>query len=135
MTSYQFHPGLSTGQALTITTCVMSTGNGGSGVLSPGATSAAVVLAGRLDAVEAPAVRAELTRIQLAGVGTIVVDLAAVTFIDSAGLAALVRGRREAQRVGGDVILISPSDRNALRVFQLTQFDEVFQMVGSRADA
>ncbi len=135
MTSHQLRPVPDTSRAVTITTRVISTDSNGAVTPSPASTSAAIVLTGRLDAVEAPKVRGELTRVQLAGAGLIVVDLADVTFIDSAGLAALIRGRREAQRLGGDVILISPSDRSALRVFQLTQFDEVFRMVSSRSDA
>lgn len=98
-------------------------------------SSAVTVLVGRFDAVEAPMVRAELSRIIDAGAGTVVVDLSAVSFIDSAGLAALVRGRRDAQSSGGAIILISPTDHSALRVFRLTQFDDVFRMVKIRADA
>ena len=98
-------------------------------------SSAVTVLVGRFDAVEAPLVRAELSRVIDAGTVTVVVDLSAVTFIDSAGLASLVRGRRDAQRSGGDMILISPTDHSALRVFRLTQFDDVFRMVKIRADA
>ena len=55
------------------------------------------------------------------GASTLVVDLVAVTFIDSAGLAALVRARRDARQLGGDIVLISPSNRDALRVFGLTR--------------
>lgn len=97
-------------------------------------SSAVAVLVGRFDAVEAPLVREELSRIIDAGIRTVVVDLSAVSFIDSAGLAALVRARRDTQRSGGDIILISPSEHSALRVFRLTQFDDVFRMVKIRAD-
>ncbi len=97
-------------------------------------SSAVAVLVGRFDAVEAPLVREELSRIIDAGTRTVVVDLSAVSFIDSAGLAALVRARRDTQRSGGDIILISPSEHSALRVFRLTQFDDVFRMVKIRAD-
>ena len=99
------------------------------------APSATVVLVGRLDAVEAPALRAVLTRVLDAGVATVVIDLVDVGFVDSAGLAALVRARRDARAAGGDVVLVRPADDNALRVFRLTQFDEVFQMVDARGSA
>ena len=99
------------------------------------APSATVVLVGRLDAVEAPALRAALTRVLDAGVATVVIDLVDVGFVDSAGLAALVRARRDARAAGGDVVLVRPADDNALRVFRLTQFDEVFQMVDARGSA
>ncbi|HYN73430.1 MAG TPA: STAS domain-containing protein [Nakamurella sp.] len=97
--------------------------------------SATIVLLGRLDAVEAPTLRQQFAGIFDAGAVTVVVDLVGVTFIDSAGLAALVRARRDAQSAGGDLVLIRPADEAALRVFRLTQFDEVFQMVASRGAA
>ena len=99
------------------------------------APSATVVLVGRLDAVEAPALRAALTRVLDAGVATVVIDLVDVGFVDSAGLAALVRARRDARAAGGDVVLVRPADDNALRVFRLTQFDEVFQMVDAKGSS
>ena len=97
--------------------------------------SATIVLLGRLDAVEAPALREHFAEIFDAGAIMVVVDLVGVTFIDSAGLAALVRARRDAQSAGGDLVLIRPADEAALRVFRLTQFDEVFQMVAHRGAA
>ena len=97
--------------------------------------SATIVLLGRLDAVEAPALREQFAEIFRAGAITVVVDLVGVSFIDSAGLAALVRARRDAQSAGGDLVLIRPADEAALRVFRLTQFDEVFQMVAHRGAA
>ena len=123
------------GQALTISTCGALSGGDVAAPGVAGSSCGAVVLVGRLDAVEAPGVRAELDRVLRSGASTLVVDLVAVTFIDSAGLAALVRARRDARQLGGDIVLISPSNRDALRVFGLTQFDEVFRMVDSRNTA
>lgn len=99
-----------------------------------GRRSAVVELHGRLDAVEAPALRAEFAGLLEARVVTMVVDLDGVDFIDSAGLAALVRLRRDLHAAGGDVVLISPAQPHALRVFRLTQFDEVFRLVDVRAE-
>ena len=93
------------------------------------------MLLGRLDAVEAPTLRKQFAEIFGARAVTVVVDLVGVTFIDSAGLAALVRARRDARSAGGDLVLIRPADQAALRVFGLTQFDEVFQMVAHRGAA
>lgn len=64
----------------------------------------------------------------LAGPGTrLVVDLAEVTFIDSSGLNALVRGRRVATERGARLILRAPGAqvRTALRASAL---DAVFEM-------
>ena len=104
-------------------------------VTSHEGVSATIVLLGRLDAVEASALRERFAEIFSAGAITVVVDLVGVTFIDSAGLAALVRARRDAQSAGGGLVLIRPADDAALRVFRLTQFDEVFQMVAHRGAA
>ncbi len=114
--------------ALTITITPLPDHSG-----TPGARGSAVcVLAGRLDAVQAAGLRAELTAAQQAGAASLIVDLHAVHFIDSAGLAALVRARKEAHSAGGQVVLVNPADPAVLRVFRLTQFDEVFRMVDAR---
>lgn len=95
--------------------------------------TAVVTLTGRLDAVEAPVLRAQLARMLAQGTQCLVADLDGVDFVDSAGLAALVRARRDFRAAGGDVFLISPARADAMRVFRLTQFDEVFVMVEARA--
>lgn len=97
-----------------------------------GDTAVTVVLSGRLDAVAAPELRTELDRWVGSGHADMTVDLSAVTFVDSAGLAILVRARRETMAIGGDVVLVSPAEDAALRVFRLTQFDQVFQMLPAR---
>ncbi|MGS0683842.1 STAS domain-containing protein [Nakamurella sp. GG22] len=111
---------------ITITPLPNQPGTGGSAVC---------VLAGRLEAVQAAGLRTELTAAQQAGAASLIVDLHAVHFIDSAGLAALVRARKESRSAGGEVVLINPADRDVLRVFRLTQFDEVFRMVDARGAA
>jgi anti-anti-sigma factor len=41
----------------------------------------------------------------------IIVDLAGLEFIDSSGVAALARGRRQARQVGGDLIQAAPQQK------------------------
>jgi anti-anti-sigma factor len=55
----------------------------------------------------------------------VAVDLSAVEFIDSSGLSALVWARKQAQPLGGDVVLVGASPRT-LRLLELTQLDHVF---------
>lgn len=101
-------------------------------------TLAATVLelSGRLDALEAPALRQQLESLTDAdGPALIVVDLSNVEFVDSAGLAALVKGMKNARQSGGDLRLVSPSNSDAMRVFQLTKFDKVFAMSDTAAEA
>jgi anti-sigma B factor antagonist len=97
---------------------------------SPDGRAVTVTLDGRLDALRAPALRAEFDEVVAAGARQVVVDLAGVTFVDSAALAALVRLRRRCTAEGGQVTLVRPAAEDALRIFQLTQFDRVFTMVG-----
>lgn len=103
-------------QPLTVATAVTS------------AEAATAVLSGRLDAVAAPDLQAALTGLLAEGHPHLTVDLSDVTFVDSAGLAVLVRARRETRVAGGDVTLVGPRSPDAMRVFRLTQFDRVFTM-------
>lgn len=101
---------------------------------SDGVDAADVVVAGRLDAVEAPAMAALLSELVRSGHRNLLIDLTDVTFVDSAGLAVLVRTRRETRSAGGDIILVRPASDDAMRVFRLTQFDQVFRMLTVRDD-
>lgn len=96
------------------------------------ATHAVLTLAGRFDAVEAVRVRQCLAGPDLVEVDHLVIDLSAVDFVDSAGLAALARARRDRVLVGGSVQLVRPRTEDAMRVFRLTQFDEIFTMLDRR---
>lgn len=95
------------------------------------ADHAIVTLGGRFDAVEALEVRRRLTD-ELSDVDHLVIDLTEVRFIDSAGLAALARARRDRVLRGGSVTLVRPRNDDAMRVFRLTQFDAIFTMVDER---
>lgn len=88
-----------------------------------------VTLTGRVDAFGAPALRGRLDDLIAQGKTRFVIDLSAVTFLDSAGLAALVRQYKRARELDGDVKLIPPRDENPRRILDLTRFDRVFQMV------
>ncbi len=92
-----------------------------------------VAMTGRLDALESAQVRALLTEHIEAGSHRIVIDLSAVEFVDSAGLAALVQAMKRSRSAGGDVRLVRPTDANAYRVFELTKFDQVFD-IGDTAE-
>lgn len=97
--------------------------------------AATIVLTGRLDALRAVPLRGELddlvARAAAAAQG-VAVDLTDVVFVDSAALAALVRLRRQCSDAGLGLVLVRPRHVEALRIFRLTQFDEVFVMVDGR---
>jgi anti-sigma B factor antagonist len=86
---------------------------------------AAVTLDGRLDASNAQTLKESLEQLIDGGITQLVVDLAGVPFIDSAGLAALVSILKTTRRVGGNVLLIGVQPQ-ARTVFSLTMLDQVF---------
>ncbi len=89
---------------------------------------------GRLDALEAAKARMVLTELIDAGRNRMVIDLSAVEFVDSAGLAALIQAMKRSRSTGGDVRLVKPSDPRAYRVFELTKFDQVFDFGDTAED-
>jgi len=66
-----------------------------------------VRLAGRLGAADSNAVAANLMEILECGSGFLHVDMAAVDFVDSSGLSALVTVLKRARKQEGDVILLT----------------------------
>jgi anti-anti-sigma factor len=91
-----------------------------------------VAVAGEVDADTAPRMLAEL----LAAVECdprLTVDLRGVTFMDSQGLAALLRARQEAELCGGTLRLEGVS-RRVLKLLQLTRMDSVFPLVAAPAE-
>jgi anti-anti-sigma factor len=99
-----------------------------------GAPSGVLVLDGRLDLRAAAAARAEASAALAASGGSLVLDLAAVEFIDSSGLAALAELHREAARTGGALVIVLP-EGPARAIFTLTRTDGWFRLVASRAEA
>jgi anti-sigma B factor antagonist len=86
---------------------------------------ASVALVGRFDARNAQTVKEALKQLVDGGVTHLIVDLAQVPFIDSAGLATLVSALKLARRVGGSVLLVEVQPQ-ARTVFSLTMLDQVF---------
>lgn len=95
--------------------------------------SAAVVVAGgELDAFAAP----ELERV-LAETGeepALVVDLSAVSFLDSTALGVVVRGLRRHRERSGQARLVLPRG-TARRIFEITTLDRVLPVAATREQA
>ena len=84
------------------------------------------VLDGRIAADVAPRFKAHLGEFISNGNRSIVLDLGAVTFIDSSGLGALIATRKN---MGGDGDLVIAGARAAVAsMFKLTRMDKVFRM-------
>lgn len=96
------------------------------------ATMITLEINGRVDALTAPDLRSRLTELIDDGAQRLLVDLSGVDFIDSAGLAALVKSMKSARSAGGDIELARPRSDSAYRVFELTKFDQVFTIHPAR---
>jgi anti-sigma B factor antagonist len=90
-------------------------------------------LRGELDVADAASVAAALIAVA-ASHREIIIDLAGLEFIDSSGLAALVRVRKHARHAGGDLLLAAPQ-RQVLQVLTLTRLTEVFAVHACVAEA
>jgi anti-sigma B factor antagonist len=84
-------------------------------------------LAGDLDLGTAPQLKQAVDAYARTG-QTITIDLREVTFIDSMGLAALVRARHRALARGAELRLVAPPAPIS-RVFELSRLDRVFAWV------
>jgi anti-sigma B factor antagonist len=94
-----------------------------------------VLLHGELDVVEAATVAASLAVVVVAASGrAVIVDMAGLEFIDSSGLAALVRARRHARDAGCDLLLAAPQPQ-VLRVLAITRLIDVFAVHACVDDA
>ncbi|WP_137178678.1 STAS domain-containing protein [Roseomonas sp. AR75] len=90
-------------------------------------------LNGRLDTATAPAVETRLLEM-LAGGDRVVADLAAVTYVSSAGLRVLLKAAKMARISGGGFALASP--QAAVReVLEISGFDKILEIHGSRDEA
>jgi anti-sigma B factor antagonist len=91
---------------------------------------AVVRMKGELDVASAPRLReCVLKLIQPSPssdkVGTVVLDLSNVTFVDSTGLGVIAASRQRVARVGGELILRGPRP-NTIKVLEITGLDRVF---------
>ncbi|MGB6848252.1 MAG: STAS domain-containing protein [Thermoanaerobaculia bacterium] len=81
-------------------------------------------LSGRFDAHTVPQVRGWI-RVTMADQQQMVLDLADVTFVDSAALATMVQGMKQCREQGGDLYLCNISQPVRI-IFELTRLDRAF---------
>jgi anti-sigma B factor antagonist len=88
-----------------------------------------VTVRGELDVATSPLLRAALAElVEAAGVPCIVVDLAGVTFIDSAGVHALVEASKRLGGGGGELVL-SGVKPGAFKVLDVCGLTSVFRSI------
>ncbi|MBC7375098.1 MAG: STAS domain-containing protein [Frankiales bacterium] len=86
--------------------------------------AAVVALSGELDAHTAAQLRTLLAEQLLAGPGNLVLDLSALSFIDSAGLATLIAADKGTRRAGMKLVLAAPAPA-VRKVLKITGIDGV----------
>ncbi|MBR9971289.1 STAS domain-containing protein [Magnetospirillum sulfuroxidans] len=85
-----------------------------------------VALAGEVDLQHSPTIRKHLMELMFER-RPVIVDLAAVVYIDSSGIASLVEAYQQARKNGTRFVLAAVS-APAMRVLQLARLDKVFAL-------
>ncbi len=93
-----------------------------------------VTLTGEVDIYTAPRLKEHMLELFAAGVHDMVVDLSAVTFIDSTALGVLIGGVRRVSDHGGTMALVVAT-RPVERILKVTGLDQVFTVHQTRDDA
>lgn len=95
----------------------------------------AVTLTGELDAYDAPALRTAFAE-AAADVdgGVVVLDLTAVTFLDSTALGTIVGLLRRVREGGGELRVVLP-ENEARRIFELTALERSLDIRANRESA
>ena len=88
--------------------------------------------AGGIDIHTSPALRGELAALLEQQPMRVIIDLSAVTHLDSSGVGTLVEFKRRLERRNGKLILaeLSPGVRGILEVLKLIQFFSIVDRVG-----
>lgn len=111
----------------------MTTLQGRFGVLVDGDSDPAVIeVGGELDSSSARELRTGIAG--LLGPRWTVIDIRQVSFVDSAGLGALVGGMRRLREAGGGVVLCCTRS-SVLRLLRMTGVDRIVAVTGSPAEA
>jgi len=91
--------------------------------------AATVAVRGEVDVYTAPQLRDELYRVIGDGAKQVVLDLSAMTFIDSTGLGVVVGSLKRVRESDGDLILRSPS-RSTRKVLDITGLSRIVEIQG-----
>ncbi len=92
-----------------------------------------LVVAGEVDMVSVPRLRAVLTAAAAAG-RVVIVDLARVSFIDAAGLGVLAGAARRCSASGGSLSVVAAGPL-VRQMFSLTRLDQRVRLAATLADA
>jgi anti-sigma B factor antagonist len=93
-----------------------------------------ISLAGEVDLYTAPEFKQQLLDVIAQGGTEVIVDFSNTTFIDSTTLGVLVGGVKRLRSNGGQLALVC-SDRNIIKIFEITGLDRVFAIYPTRDQA
>ena len=93
-----------------------------------------VTLTGELDADTARHLRGLVAEHLLAGPGNLVLDLSGLSFVDSAGLAAMISADKGVRRAGMRLVLAAPR-APVRKIMRLTGIDAVLTTADTVSDA
>lgn len=93
-----------------------------------------IVLEGEIDIYSAPQFKEVLITGIEDGAQRVIVDLTAVTFIDSTALGVLVSGAKRVRPRNGNLDIVC-TDENILRIFEITGLNRIFGIYASRDEA
>jgi anti-sigma B factor antagonist len=90
---------------------------------------------GEVDILTAPRLAAQLALVIRRRAGDVIVDLRAATFIDSAGLHALLSARRRLIRASRTLTVVCEEEGHVRHVIELARLTETLGVVASLRDA
>jgi anti-sigma B factor antagonist len=93
-----------------------------------------VELTGEIDLYTAPPFKDDLVAVINEGAHDVVVDLSAVTFIDSTALGVLISGVKRLHEVDGRLFIVAAS-RPVVRILAITGLDRVLSIFATRDEA
>jgi anti-sigma B factor antagonist len=88
----------------------------------------------RLDSQNAGQLKAEFLILAQPGVEKLILDLSQVSYVDSAGLSALLLAERQQSAHGGDIRLVGLNE-NVKSLLRITQLDRIFPMYATVTEA
>jgi anti-sigma B factor antagonist len=92
-----------------------------------------ITVAGEIDVATAPQLREALHGVIAQGQATVVLDLLAVTFLDSTALGVLVGGLKRCRELGGELHVVV-TDARIKKIFEITGLHKVFQIVDALSE-
>ncbi len=81
---------------------------------------------GDVDMDSSPALREQITK-ELKGASDLKVDLSAVDYLDSSGIAVLIQGHKSAKKTNVPYVLLNPSPQ-VKAVIELAQLNQLFNI-------